>query len=277
MLLIILFVIIRILSNSFSNVFQKKLSLNYSSSFINSVAYFFLCIICLVFFSKINLQILYCSFFMGLFGAIGNAFQIKALRCGELSVLTLINSYKVIFSLVVAFIFLKEFPSKPALLGMILIFLGSYFIFETTKEGFSLLLFKRKDILFRIFAVFFTSLEAICIKKNILMSNPYNALFLWAFSSFLFSLLFCSFNKKTKIQKRDCPFFISLILTMGLMQYSTNILFNKIPVSSALSLFSLSSLLNIFLGYKFFSEKSLIRKIIAGTIMLFGVVLIANN
>lgn len=280
MFLIILFVILRITSNSFSSVFQKKLCKDLSSNLINFISYLllgFFCLFLIKFFKIDTIQILYYTLITGFLGAIGNAFQIKALKCGELSTLAPINSYKIIFSLIFSFFILKEIPSKEAFLGIFLIAAGTFVLLKEKNST----PFKNKDVLYRIFAVLFMALEAIFIKKLILLSNSITALFLWAVSSSLFSLIFFIFNKNfnfnIKLNLKSIKYLLLLSITMGIMQLSTNILFSKMNVSYALCLFQLSSIFSVFLGYKIFREKNLFKKLIASTIMIFGSVLIILN
>ena len=58
------------------------------------------------------------------------------------------------------------------------------------------------------------------------------------------------------------------------MQYSTNYVFSKINVAHALALFQLSTIISIFLGVNIFKEESLIKKLIASIIMIFGATLL---
>ena len=282
MILIINLVLIRIFSNSFSGVFQKKLSKSFYASYINTICYFILTLFCLLgakFFDFSNFEVFKFALFSGLIGAIGNIFQIKALNLGELSILAPINSYKIIFSLIFSFLILKEIPSMSAFLGIFLIIAGSYIIFETTREGFSYKLFLKKDIQYRILAVLFTSLEAVFIKNMIIVSNELTALFFWGFSSFLFSLIIMKLNSHNfdGILKNALCLIIGLSLTMLIMQFSTNILFKIMNVSYALSLFQLSSILSVFLGYKFFREKNIFKKLLGSLVMIFGAIIIILN
>lgn len=278
-LTIIFFVLSRIISNSYAGVFQKKLAEKYSASYINTLNYLLLTLFCLVGFKFFNFSnnFLYLYVILtGITGAIGNALQIKALKIGELSILAPINSYKIIFSLIFSFFLLKEIPNITSFFGIFLIIFGSYFIFETTKEGFSFKLLKRKDIQYRIYAVFFTGLEAIFIKEMILHSNSTTALFFWAFSSAIFSLFLMkiSNHKFEKINSNSFLLLLYLTLNMGIMQLSTNFLFKIMNVSYALSLFQLSSILSVILGYKIFNEKELKKKLLGTFIMILGAVLI---
>ena len=282
MILIISLVLIRIFSNSFSGVFQKKLSKNFSASYINTLCYFILTLFCLLgvkFFNFSNVEVFKYALFSGLIGAIGNIFQIKALNLGELSILAPINSYKIIFSLIFSFLILKEIPSMSAFSGIFLIILGTYIIFETTREGFSYKLFLKKDIQYRILAVLFTSLEAVFIKNMIIVSNELTALFFWGVMSFLFSLIIMKLNHHNfeKLPKNNLYLIFGLSLTMVIMQFSTNILFKIMNVSYALSLFQLSSILSVFLGYKYFREKSILKKLLGSFVMTFGAIIIIFN
>ncbi len=61
------------------------------------------------------------------------------------------------------------------------------------------------------------------------------------------------------------------------MQFSTNFVFEKISVAAALSMFQLSSVLNVFLGWKLFNEKHLLKKLIASIIMVIGTIIIISG
>ena len=58
------------------------------------------------------------------------------------------------------------------------------------------------------------------------------------------------------------------------MQYSTNIVFERMNVSYALALFQLSAVLNVILGWKIFKEKDLIKKLAGSIIMVTGAIII---
>ena len=61
---------------------------------------------------------------------------------------------------------------------------------------------------------------------------------------------------------------------MGLMQLTTNYVFAHMPVGYALSLFQLSIVVSVWLGFTVFREKDIGRKIIGSLIMMGGSVLI---
>ena len=272
MILTILGVFIRIISNSYINVFQKILTNNRTkSSVINLFTYaglsflsvLILCGVGLTFSKEILLNV----FIMGFLGAIGNYFIIKALSIGELSSLAPINSYKPIVAMIIGFLYLGEIPSTAAVLGIFLIVFGTYFVYNNNK------LTEYKSIFYRVLALIFSGAEAIFIKKVILLSNVVEAFIYWAFSGFLFSLLFFSFSKN-KLHIPNVKYQVLLILSVALMQYTTNFVFSKINVAYALALFQLLTILSIFLGVNIFKEKDFSRKIIASLIMVLGAVII---
>lgn len=283
--MVLLSLILRILSNPLANVFQKKLAGEYGSFFVNMITYGGLSCVLLPVILHTNFVIFPPTTWIygvlgGILGALGNAFLVKSLSLGDLSVLGPINSYKSVVAMVFGIFFLKEIPSLPAICAVGLVIWGSYFIFDTVEERFSISLFKRKDILYRFLALVFTALEAIMIKHVILLSNITVSFIFWAFFGFLFSLCFVLLKKeRIKIpDKKAFNYFIGLIVMFGVMQYTTNYVFNHMQVSYALSLFQLSSLVNVFFGFKIFNERNILKKIIGTIIMIFGAsVIILTN
>jgi len=276
-------VISRICANSFLNAKQKKISSNYSSLETNFKTYFLLCLpaillLFILYFKPLNFEIIFWAFSGGIFGALGNAFLIAALKQGELSVLGPINSYKAIVGLIFSAVLIKEIPNITSVLGIILIIFGSYFIFNTTKAGFSFSLLKRKDIQFRLLALLFTGVEAVFIKKVIILSDAFCSFLLWVIFGCLFSYFILKVRKETSNIKifeiKSLKPFLPLSFLVLIMQLSTNIVFTRLPVGAALSLFQLSNILNVFLGYKIFKEKELLKKLAGSIIMVIGSIII---
>ena len=270
MLYVIPAIILRIISNSYLNVFQKLLTNNGNkSSVINFFTYLGLTLIGIFICGHINFsyEIVSAMAIMGLLGALGNYFIIKALSFGELSSLAPINSYKPVVALVFGIFFLQEIPRLSSILGIILIIIGSCFILN--KIGYA----DKKAVFYRFLALIFSGLEAIFIKKIILLTNVDVSFFLWAISGLFFSFLFVLFSgHKIKIPSFKHQFL--LILCVFLMQYSTNFVFSKMNVAYALALFQLSVILSVFLGVNIFKEKGLKRKLFASALMITGAVII---
>ena len=273
----------RIFSNPIANMLQKALSERHSAVLINLYSYGLLSIACVVnvCMADYNWNSYGFSFWnyvllAGFLCTLGTVCLIKALQCGELSVLGPINSYKCLVGLLFGFVILGEIPNIKAILGVLLIICGSWFIFDTVKEGFSLRLFKRKDIILRFCALFLTGAEAAVLKKIILISSPAECFILWCFSGFAFSLILVLLLKK-KLQplfKKDLLSIFVIAVCLGLMQFSTNIVFEKLNVGLSLALFQLSSIVAIIFGYKVFKESYIVKKLIGAIIMIAGSCLI---
>lgn len=265
--------IIRILTNSMSNVFQKKLSLEGENPVVvNFINYFILCIfsIPLIFLANIpitNINFIIYALLGGLTGAICNCFMVLALKRGELSVLGPINSYKAIIGLIFGMIILHEFPNIFGLIGIALIIIGSYFILETPKA------FLKKDIQYRIYALIFSAIEAVFIKKVIILSSITTSFiissFLGAIFSFIIMSIFSGKNFKIPSRKHTIIYILTAIC-FGLMTFTTAYVFRYMNVGYALSLFQLSIIINVILGYKLFNEKNLLKKLIGSLIILIG-------
>lgn len=267
---VVLVIILRIISNSYLNVFQKLLTKNGSkSSVVNFFTYLGLSIIGVFIFKPFDFSfdILKIAGIVGILGALGNFFIIKALSCGELSTLAPINSYKPVVALVFGIFFLGEIPNFKSLFGIFLIIFGSWFILD--KKG----AVSKKAILYRFLALIFSGLEAIFIKKIILMTNVEASFLIWAFSGMTFAFIFALFSKN-KIKLPPFKYQSLLILCTFLMQYSTNFVFSKINVAYALALFQLSTLLSVFLGINIFKEGDLKRKILSSLAMVAGAIII---
>lgn len=273
MFLVLTGVLTRIVSNSYLNVFQKLLtSKGIKSSVVNFYTYFGLTIAgCLlvpiageiIFSAELLLNFL----FMGILGALGNYFIIKALSCGELSSLAPINSYKPIVAMIIAFLYLGEIPEYTAGIGIFLIILGTYFIFDKINGA------NKSAVFFRVLALIFSGTEAVFIKKVIILTNVPMSFFLWAFSGLIFSLFFV-IGGRNKFSFPPVKEQLLLIFSVGMMQFSTNYVFANMKVSYALSLFQLSTLLSVFLGVNIFHENGLTRKILASIVMITGAVII---
>ena len=286
--LILLFaVLLRIISNPIANVFQKQLTIKgFSPLFINFFTYFILSLLCALASFQLQWTHLSTSFWIysiivGVLGGLGNSFLVRALQAGDLSVLGPINSYKSIISMFIGFFLLNETPTIWGILGVGLIITGSYFVLNTTDEGFSWQLLKRKEIQYRIWAMMLTAAEAIFVKKVVLASSTTHAFFTWCWFGTFFSLILLLWSDKKDLQNnikhihlKHISSFFFLVLSIGVMIITTNYAFQQMPVGYALSLFQLSVIVNIFLGYKIFKEQEVYKKLIGALIMIVGSVII---
>ena len=285
MIILVLAIIIRIIANPISNVFQKQLTNKHHPLFVNLVAYGILSLVSIFLISDFPFYTIptafwYYSMIGGLFGALGNGFIIKALQKGELSVLGPINAYKSIVGIIFAFLLIGELPNAWGLFGVVLIIVGSYFVLDNGAEKFTWAVFKQPAIQYRIAALVFTGIQAVTDKQVILHSNLTYAFAGWCIFGFLFSIpLF--FTARINIRKQLSSFskkvtlkYIGLCLSVGTMVVCTNYAFKNMQVGTALALFQISILLTVLFGHHFFNEKGILKKITGAMIMIAGSLLI---
>lgn len=272
-LLNIIAILFRIFSNSFSNVFQKKLTKSgEAATCINCINYILMSLISIPLLLLVNFSLITPEFWLyaiagGITGAIGNCFMVLALKQGELSILGPINSYKAIVGMIFGIFLLHEYPNIYGLLGIGLIIIGSYFILESPKA------LLRKDIQYRIYALIFTAIEAVFIKKVIILSSIASSFIISSFLGAIFSYLIMRILENEKLHiptKKNSIMYISTTLCFAIMTFTTAYVFKYINVGYALSLFQLSIILNVILGYKLFNEKKLIKKLLGSLIILIG-------
>lgn len=233
----------------------------------------------------------------GVLCAVGNACLVAALGRGELSILGPINAWKAVVGLIFAFFLLGEAPTFPALFGVFLIGVGSYFVLDASPERFSFrLLIQNSAIRLRVAALILTALEAIFIKKIVLAAGPTTAFFLWSATGAVFSTLslgvaaflsaisprFVSSTQPVQTSQisqapqtsrfslRDALELVATALCVGGMQLSTNFVFERLDVGLALALFQLSALLNVLLGWRLFRERGVVKKLFGATIIVLG-------
>lgn len=272
-LLNIIAILFRIFSNSFSNVFQKKLTKSgEAATCINCINYILMSLISIPLLLLVNFSLITPEFWLyaiagGITGAIGNCFMVLALKQGELSVLGPINSYKAIVGMIFGIFLLHEYPNIYGLFGIGLIIIGSYFILESPKA------LLRKDIQYRIYALIFTAIEAVFIKKVIILSSIASSFIISSFLGAIFSYLIMRILENEKLHiptKKNSIMYISTTLCFAIMTFTTAYVFKYMNVGYALSLFQLSIILNVILGYKLFNEKKLIKKLLGSLIILIG-------
>jgi drug/metabolite transporter (DMT)-like permease len=281
-LLLFAAVAVRIISNPISNVIQKNLTLNLQHPlFVNFLSYLILSLFSLFLLpghsgADLNSAFWIYSILGGIAGAFGNAFIIKALEKGDLSVLGPINAYKSVVGIIFAFILIGELPNLWGFIGVLLIIAGSYFVLSTGQHKFSWSILKQPAIQFRIAALILTGIQAVFDKKIIQNSDLTMAFASWCISGAIFSYFICLLNSVKPayyfrgMSRPIAGKYLVLCASIALMTASTNYSFKNMPVGEALALFQISILISVFLGYKIFQEQGLIRKLVGSAIMIAG-------
>jgi drug/metabolite transporter (DMT)-like permease len=285
-----LFVLTRIIANPVSNVFQKQLAeRDVSPVFIIGVTHAWLTLIAIPWIGFLPTHLLGHAFWVNIIicavlAVAGNVLLVFALKAAELSLLGPINAYKAVLSLVLGVFLIGEVPTVYGLFGVLLVLAGSYGLVERlpneSRRKAVTLFYRERGVKFRFLALAFTATEAVFLKRAILHSSPLVAFLFWAVLGLPVSLVAVVVLLRGTITqelfrfKKHAKTFLWLALTTGLMQFSTLLTFDTMQVSYALSLFQLSAVVSVFLGYRFFNERYLIKRLVASSIMVLGSVLI---
>ncbi|WP_420149641.1 EamA family transporter [Spirosoma sp.] len=281
-------VLIRIVANPLTNVFQKQLTERSADPlFIISITYGFLTLACLAMWPQLQVSGLpvvfwQCMLITGLLSMLGNVFLVKALRIGNLSVLGPINAYKSVAGLIIGIFLLNEIPGWWGLIGVLLIIGGSYVVLSDKQQrnNFSWAVFRRPEVKLRLLALVFSAVDGAFLKKAILLSTPGLAFFYWCLFGFVFTFIWIMFvmRKQWRTQMNLLVThkftFVALFAAVGINQMASNIALAHIPVGYALALFQTSALISVLFGYQFFNEQGIVRKLIGAGIMVTGAILI---
>jgi drug/metabolite transporter (DMT)-like permease len=287
-MLLWLIVLVRVVANPFSNVFQKVLTRKGAHPMsVIAVVHGLLTPACLAVVVW-RWPRLGAEFWMNI-GAVavltvaGNALLVAAVRVADLSVLGPINAYKAVVSLVPAMVMLHEFPRPRGLGGIALIVAGSYFIVEKTPGAAGRNLFVRffaeRGVQYRFAALVLSAVEAVFLKKALWASASAMATFcLWAVLGFVVSVpvvaVAVRMRDQVAITRASARTYAALGLTTGLMQLCTVISFGGLQVGYALALFQTSTLLSVLLGWRVFRERNIAGRLAGSIVMGVGAVLI---
>ena len=232
---------------------------------------------------NINLFLIGIFIFAGIIAAIVNVLIIQSIKHSDVSAILPLQNLTPIFLLFVAFIFLNEVPTFLQLFGIFAIILGTYLIsVKSIKSLFSVYAFaKPKYIIFMIIAAFLMSFLGTIAKYSQSYVNIYTYMFFFVFTLFicnLFIIIFLKGSKKAFISFKDnykiigftaALIFSSDIFLMKAMQNPLALIILIMPIKR------MSTLISTIIGGKLFKEKNLTQKVIACSVMIIGVFIIA--
>jgi drug/metabolite transporter (DMT)-like permease len=283
-------IVVRIVANPFSNVFQKLLTQRGADPlFILCVTHGALTLASLPIFlwllPPLPLEFWTTMLLCTILTVSGNLLIIHAVKRSDLSVLGPINAYKSIVSLVPGIIFLNEMPAPAGLAGIALIVAGSYFLFDKgpddSRAGGLGRMLRDRGVQFRFAALVISALEAVVMKRAMLVSNGPATFAFWCAFGFLLSLATlliigpggAAVHQCAEMKARPSAY-LFLIITTGLMQGSTVAIFEGLQVGYALALFQLSTLVSVLLGWRVFREKHFVKRMSGSVVMALGAALI---
>jgi drug/metabolite transporter (DMT)-like permease len=275
----------RLLFSSFSNVFQKKLThKGLHPFFIVMASYLVLSIISLPLlwtFNPFDLSNTFWIniFFAALFDMAGTLFLVMSLSKTDLSIFGPLNAYKVVISMFLAMIFIGETPSLQGFIGIAIIVLGSYFLFPSgTHVGSNRLLhlLLERGVQYRFLSILLFSIGTLPLKNAVIAGGAISTTVFWCLIGLPLAViahtvfLKDNFTKDFEQSKNHVYSFLYLGILIFLMQYMTMIVFSQLLIAYSLALFQLGMVLQVFLGYRIFNEKHIVRRLTACLVMILG-------
>jgi drug/metabolite transporter (DMT)-like permease len=287
-----LFVAARIVANPISNVLQKQLAQQSAEPlFIIGATHALLTPVCVLLLLDPSRLHAAPGFWMDIIIAAalavsGNVLLVYALRSGDLSVLGPINAYKALVSLVLGIVLIGEIPTAMGIAGMLLIIAGSYFVLESGATPGDQSAFSRfarnPGVQLRFAALALSATEAVFLKKALLLSSPLTTFLLWCLLGLPLAaaaagvLLRDRLSNQIGLLRRHWRTYLWLALTTGVMQLTTLFAFGQLQVGYALALFQLSALISVVLGYRYFQERHIRKRLLGAAVMVAGAALIVT-
>jgi drug/metabolite transporter (DMT)-like permease len=289
-MLTILSVIVRIVASPASNVFQKQLTQRAADPiFIICVTHALLALICLPMLFQPATFELGAGFWTNmtvssLLAVSGNALLVFALRSADLSLLAPINAYKSVLGLVLGIFLINEVPGPIGVAGVLLILAGTFFLGGSDPERPNgnpfALFFRERGVQLRFAALGLSATEAVFLKKAVLESSSQTTFVFWSILGFPIAaaavalLMRNELGKQVVLLRRNARTYLWLAATTGAMQLATLVTFGKLQVGYSLALFQLSILISVFLGYRYFQEADIRKRLAGSLIMIAGATLI---
>lgn len=282
----------RVVANPVSNVFQKQLAQDGANPFfIIATTHAILTLAAIPILAVVQRVELRLGFWMNIgvcavLAVTSNTLLVYALRLTDLSVLGPVNAYKAVLSLGLGVFLLGEVPTAFGAVVVLLVLAGSYYIIDRSPDqprgNPFVQFFRERGIQLRLSALVFSATEAVFLKRAIVHSSPVTTFLCWSIlglplaSAAVVLLARRTAGKDLRRLGEQWRTYLWLALTTGLMQAATLFTFGKLPVGYSLALFQLSSLVSVFLGYRYFAERNIRRRLIGSVIMVVGAVLIVS-
>jgi drug/metabolite transporter (DMT)-like permease len=282
-------VLTRIVANPLANLFQKQLAHGAANPvFIIAASHALLTVAALPILFRLSpspgspfwIDMAACA----VLAVAGNALLVYALRATDLSVLAPINAYKAVLSLALGIFLLGEIPTAFGLTGVLLIVGGSSFVVDPApgqpRGNAFLLFFSDRGVQLRFAALIFSATEAVFLKRAMVYASPLVTFLFWSVLGLPVAAAAAGLLLRDGVRHEIVRFrqlwrtYLWLALATGLMQVTTLLTFGKLQVGYSLALFQLSTLISVFLGYRYFEERNMKRRLFGSSVMVAGAVLI---
>jgi drug/metabolite transporter (DMT)-like permease len=283
----------RIVANPVANVFQKQLTGRSADPlFIIGATYALLTLMSLpLLFGPVevarNGEFWTNMAIAALLAVAGNVLLVYALKWADLSVLGPINAYKAVISLVLGIFLIGEVPTLMGVTGILLILAGSYFVLDDAadqprRNAFAQF-FRERGIQFRLAALGLSATEAVVLKKALLLSSPLTTFVFWSIlglpiaAAGIVLLLREQVKDEVLVLRDNWRTYLWLAIMTGLMQLATLFTFRELQVGYSLALFQLSSVISVLLGYRYFRERNIRKRLFGAVVMAAGATLVAGS
>lgn len=284
-----LLVLGRILASSWSNVLQKRLTLDglhpvliVTATFVVLAAMIAPAFLWLDF-GTVPLAFWISMGLAALFETPGNVFLVQAIRMTDLSLFGPLNAYKPVVAMLLGIVLIGEIPTPQGVAGIGVIILGSFFLAPSGEragvQAFRQLL-RERGFWYRILSLVFGAVGAIFLKAAVRDASPSHAFVVWALLNVPMALLCLrvvapgALRSSRSDLRRAAGRLVGLALLVLAMQFLTLAVFERMLVAYALALFQVSMVLNVLLGFAVFKEANAGQRALGSLIMLAGAALI---
>ena len=284
-------VLIRIVANPLSNVFQKQLAQRSADPLVTIAAtHGLMTVFALAVLKGILVPALGIDFWSNMLTAVvlavaGYVFLWYALKSTDLSVLGPVNAYKAVLGLLLGVVLIGEVPNLFGLIGVALIVAGSYLVIDRVpgqghRSAFHQFT-RQPGIQLRFAALICSATESIFLKRALLLSSPITTFLIWTVFCFVIAGTAAVLLRRDVVTQvtrlwSDWRTVLWLAATTGLMQLTTIVTFGKLQVGYSLALFQLSTLITVYLGHRYFQERNIRRRLLGSVIMVVGAMLIVT-
>ena len=285
-----LFVLVRIIANPLSNVYQKQLTQQSADPvFVIGAVHTGLMIACVPVWLAPGAMVLQrgpelwatvaaCA----VLAVAGNALLVAAVRSTDLSILGPINAYKAVLGLILGAVLIRELPTVPGVVGVLMVLAGSGLVVDRSDSRDAFVrFFRERGVQLRFAALALSATEAVFLKKAILLSSPLTTFVLWStLGAAVAAVAIVALRRRhplpqqLRILRGETRTYVRLAITTGLMQLATVLTFGKLQVGYSLALFQLSALISVFLGYRYFHEEQMRTRVAGSLVMTAGAAMI---
>lgn len=203
-------------------------------------------------------------------------FLYRSIREGEIVQVTPVKAILPVFNMLTSIILLRENPSVFGVIGVLIIFFGTYLILTEKAHG-QISSKYNKSVIHMILAMFCIAVGSSLDKIAINVSTPVFYSFVNTLgASIIFLVLIFIYRQKNDLKKIN-GFFWPLVL-LGVFQAlaytATMMAFAKGPTAYVLAVQSVNFLFAVFLGMIFMKEKLSMKKLVSLILFVVGTTVI---